>query len=53
MTSYKRKIEEDMCMGFHPMVMMRRMWHLQPNERRIPRRVPMVGTYKRVKGRST
>jgi hypothetical protein len=53
MTSYRRKLKEDMCRGVHPMVMMRRMWLLLPRERRSPRRVPRVGTSQRVKGRRT
>jgi hypothetical protein len=51
MNSNKRKIKEDICRGFHLQVMKRRMWQLQIKARTSPRRVPRVGTSRRVKGR--
>jgi hypothetical protein len=53
MTSFRRKLEEAMCMGVHLQVMKRRMWHLQLKARTSPRRVPREGTSRKVKGRKT
>jgi hypothetical protein len=46
-------IQEETQKGYvqrvHQMVMMRRMWHLQLKAKRSPRKVPRVGTSRRVK----
>jgi hypothetical protein len=35
MTSLRRKLEEDMYMEVHPMVTMRRIWHLQLRQEEV------------------
>jgi hypothetical protein len=53
MTSFRRKLGEDMCSVVHPLVMRRRMLLLQLKARADPRRVPTEGTSRKVKGRKT